>query len=307
MYSTEKKALIGGTIMIMIVLGALFGRFYLAEHKKQRAQEEIATLQQEIDEQKIDFPTISTQELDTILKDETSDLRIIDIRTKHSYDTKHLPDTMNIPQDRLTLRDVFLPAEQLIVLIGEETPLDEPIFKEILDAGQKKRVVLLEGGFEAWDTQTGRTISFGDPNSFIDHAKVTPISKAALQDKLLQEPDLYTLIDVRAEKEFAKEHINGAINLPLPRIEEKADGAVPVGKIIIVYGEDELEGFQAGVRLHDLGYLAVQMLQGGYTNWISAAAESNEPQEQQDPPSAVEEAFSTQDTPSVSPPSQENQ
>ena len=160
--------------MIMIVLGALFGRYYVAENKKQRAQEEIATMQQEIADQKIDFPMISTQELDTILKDETSDLRIIDIRAERSYDTKHLPDTLNIPQDKLTLRDVFLPAEQLIVLIGEGTPPDEPIFKEIIDAGQKKRVVLLDGGFDAWDTQTGRTISYDVSNSLNHHATLRP-------------------------------------------------------------------------------------------------------------------------------------
>ena len=276
MYSSEKKALIGGTIMIVIVLGILFGRYYYQEHKEQQLRDIATENEKHLTSNKLDFPTISAQELETILKENSHELRVIDIRPQHSYEIKHLPDTINIPLNILTLRDVLLPAEQIIVLIdeGETSINDIPIFEEILDAGQEKRVVLLDGGFESWDIQTGRTISYGDPNSFIDHAKVTPVSKQDLQEKLSQETDLYTLIDVRTEKSFKENHIDGAINIPLPAIEEKV-AIIPKGKIIIVYGKDELESFQAGVRLHDLGHLAVQMLQGGYENWTAPTEEQH--------------------------------
>lgn len=275
MYSSEKKALIGGIVMITIVLAILFSRYYYDQREEQKSQEETLAQQENENVIESDFPTISSHELEALLKEDDSELRIIDIRPQRSYEIKHLPDTANIPRDRLTLRDVFLPAEQIIVLIDENgiSHTNEQVFQEITDAGQKKRVVLLEGGFDAWDTQTGRTISYGDPTSFIDHAKVSPISKTSLQENLAQDPDLYTLLDVRTEKSFKKEHIDGAINIPLLTLEEKAS-TLPIGRIFIVYGEDELEGFQAAVRLHDIGHLAVQMLQGGYKNWITPHEET---------------------------------
>lgn len=275
MKNVEKKAILGGILVIAVVLVVVFGRVYFDGRKDRLAQEVKMEEEQENNDNKAELPRITSQELEVILKDNADDVHIIDIRSQRAFDTKHLPNTINVPQDALELRDIFLPAESIVVLIDdeEESFSNNPLLQEIVDAPQEKRVVYLDGGFGAWDTETGRTISYGDPDSFVDHAKVSPISKEEVQNKLSRDPGLYTIVDVRSNRDYAKGHIDGAINVPLEMIEERA-ASLPIGTIVIVYGRNELEGFQAGVRLHDLGYLSVQMLQGGYENWINPPEES---------------------------------
>lgn len=291
MKTTEKKAIIGGAIVIIVVLSVIFGKAYYADQKRDIVTEQQNATKIESDSVKSQLPHISSQELGILLKDNADDIHIIDIRSKRSFEEKHLPNTINVPHETLKLVDIFLPAESIVVLIDEidSSFSTNPILQEIIDAPQEKRVVYLDGGFAAWDTQIGQTISYGDPNSFVDHAKVSPVSKAQVQEKIARDRGLYTLLDVRSKKEYDKGHIDGAVNIPLNEIEEKST-ALPIGTIIIVYGKDELQGFQAGVRLHDLGHLTVQMLKGGYESWLTPIDTENEsattisiPQQPKDP------------------------
>ena len=42
---------------------------------------------------------------------------------------------------------------------------------------------------------------------------------------------------------------------------------IPLTKEIIVYGSTDLQGFQAGVKLYDLNFFAVWVLDDGFLGW----------------------------------------
>lgn len=72
------------------------------------------------------------------------------------------------------------------------------------------------------------------------------------------------LIDVRTEAEYTKEHISGAINIPLDSISNAI--SFNLDTPIIVYCQSGNRSSQALTKLKDLGYTSVYDL-GAIDNW----------------------------------------
>ena len=74
----------------------------------------------------------------------------------------------------------------------------------------------------------------------------------------------YIIIDVRNKREFSENHLNGAINIPLPDIKRKIELFVrQKDKKILVYCEYGGRSSKAANILNDLGYINVFNLKGG--------------------------------------------
>lgn len=79
----------------------------------------------------------------------------------------------------------------------------------------------------------------------------------------------FILLDVRGEALFAEGHIDGAINLPHPRLNERTLAAYPPETLFVVYcAGPHCNGTEkAAIRLAKLGRPVKKMI-GGVTGWL---------------------------------------
>ena len=74
----------------------------------------------------------------------------------------------------------------------------------------------------------------------------------------------YMLLDVRSRREFSENHLNGAINIPLPEVKRNIEKYVKdKSNKILVYCEYGGRSARAVRILEELGYINVYNLKGG--------------------------------------------
>ena len=80
--------------------------------------------------------------------------------------------------------------------------------------------------------------------------------------------DKFTLIDVREESEFAKDHLPGAIHLGKGIIERDVEARVPeLGTEMILYCGGGFRSALAADNLQKMGYTNVISMDGGIREW----------------------------------------
>ncbi len=191
---------------------------------------------------------------------------ILDVRDEISFSQEHIADSVNIPFLTLEQSLGALDKTKTYVLVDDGTSFEAAYAAGgIFDENSFLNAFYLSGGFIAWKNKANLTVSFGDPNSFIDQSKVNYISSDDLKKITETESDFY-VIDVREKSQFNEGHIKNATNIPLNNIEKDRKN-IPSDKKIIIYDENTFMAFQAGVRLYDLGFLNVKVLSDGIKTW----------------------------------------
>ena len=96
------------------------------------------------------------------------------------------------------------------------------------------------------------------------------IKKDELKEKL--ESGNVTLIEVLDEEKYKKEHIKGAINIPLKKIGTEAKQRFDKDEEIVVYCSDYecTSSPTAAKKLDDLGFENVYDYEGGKKEWKEA-------------------------------------
>lgn len=255
----DRKALLAGSVLILLV-GVYFISKSIFFSKKDSTQTSVPT----IVDKKSGLPLIEPIVLLKKIQNGEK-IALIDVRSEEEFQTEHLPHALHFPIGSLAN---FFPAKDEIVVIvfSESNPETFEAAKNIMS--QKSfAYFFLKGGFEGWKTANTPTISVGDPNSFIDQSKVTYIKIEDYKKLTEQNSGNFFILDVQTQDNFKKKHIKGAANISLSELEKRAS-EIPSGKQIIVYGEDDLVSFQAGVRLSDLGFFGARALTGN--NYLSA-------------------------------------
>lgn len=118
----------------------------------------------------------------------------------------------------------------------------------------------------AWGIYTQATIAqAGDTylSDLPDTRYQLPIS-VFVRDQVNHSRD-WLLVDVREPDEYADGHIEGAINIPLRELLKNLD-ELPDSKTapILLYCHSQKRATHALVLLHELGYMKVYNLEGGY-------------------------------------------
>jgi len=117
------------------------------------------------------------------------------------------------------------------------------------------------------DTAADRTL-----RQLLDNARLSPdvIDMGQIDDLI---DDDAILIDVRTSEEYAEEHAEGAINLPLAELEEQGEKheTLPKDKEAVIIticnvGKISLSGM---LLLKSLGYNNTKNLEGGLTTWMA--------------------------------------
>jgi rhodanese-related sulfurtransferase len=99
------------------------------------------------------------------------------------------------------------------------------------------------------------------------------VQEVALADAEQAIRDADVLVDVREADEFAAGHLGGAVHISRGMLEFKfsANPALQARDLkIVLYCKTSGRAALAAAALHDMGYLNVQSLAGGFDGWAAA-------------------------------------
>jgi len=85
-------------------------------------------------------------------------------------------------------------------------------------------------------------------------------------DEWLNDDEDLTLIDVREEEDYEKEHVPKAIHIPVSELENRIS-EVPKSKKTVVYCYKGLSGKSAQAVLYQNDFLEVYNLSGGFNRY----------------------------------------
>ncbi len=242
-----------GFVLIVIVILIFFSKNFLFKKEKQQKTTTEEIRQEE--SKNISVPMILPEDLQKIVHKDKSQL--IDIRKKDEFDFSHIENSKNIPIDSLKKQMKELDRNIPIIIIDRvETTEGKEITQQLNETGFSAKYLI--GGIVNFSESGYSVISYGDPNSVIDIAKVSPVSPEEMLEKINNEPGVLNLLDVRSQTKFKEHRLQGSINIPLEEL-EKRKRDIPAGKLIIV-DEDPIRSFQGAVRLHDMNFIGVYCL-----------------------------------------------
>lgn len=200
------------------------------------------------------------------------DLVIIDARDSADFKKEHILNSKNIPAAQLSEAAKALDKSKTYIVVSNELSTQDirSLEKLFTDEGFEN-YFYLTGGFAAWKSQYGPTISDGDPYSFTDQSKVTYINTDELK-KLAGENSNLQIIDLRKNSQFKEGHLKNAVNIFLDDLEGKKS-EIGRGKKIVLYDNDGLWAFKGAVRLYDMGIFNVIALSDGLDAWMKKGFE----------------------------------
>lgn len=252
--SKNNRVMLIGALLIALVFVFTLFRSEIGKDKS-----EDSTVKKEVE----DYPKITAEDLKTRILG-GNDIQIIDIRSSDDYNTEHIIDSININSEGSFDN---IPQGKAIAILGYSNGSDN--FPKIINSLKDKKfndASVLTGGIASWKKSGGSTISFGNLESFTDNSKVNYITPEDL--KIMTDNKNYPkyVIDLRSKQSFDSGHLPEAENIPLENL-ESSRSKIPSGKEIFVYGDNDVQGFQAGVRLFDLNFFSAKVLIGGFPSW----------------------------------------
>jgi hydroxyacylglutathione hydrolase len=252
-----------GFFLIAIISGMAF---FKAKNVKNTLNNTTASSTNSITENIRKATKISSDDLATKMMDHQNDLTLIDMRSSDNFTEEHILNSNSVPFITVSTAMTALDKNKSYVLIDYDSSVEliATVVKNMTNMGFNN-ISYLEGGFSAWKAGYNPTIFAGDPSSFVDQSKVTYIQAEKLQELLKADTNI-ALIDVRKKEQFNAGHLAGAINIFLADL-EKRNQEIPSNKKIILYGDTELEAFQAAVRLFDMGFFNTLTLSNGLNDW----------------------------------------
>lgn len=237
-------------VILIIAISVFFYLKNLDRQKQILKKEQVANEQEKRDEN-LQVPTISSEETAKAIRNEK--FQLVDMREKDEFVLKHIESSINIPLSELESKIQLLSKEKTIIFIDREESRNGKILVEHLDK-EGLDIKYLEGGIIRYAHEGFNLVSVGNPLIQEDLLKVSSFSAKELIDKLMNGESL-KFIDTRTEVDFAIEHLNGSINIPLEDIEKKKD-SLPI-RTFVVFDKDPIRSFQAAVRLYEMDVIGV--------------------------------------------------
>lgn len=246
-------------IAIGIILITLVGIYFFGKSLWQGERRDEASYQSLVGENEDEtYPTITPQSLQKMISTPGEKFTLVDIRSRDAYNLSHIRNALSYPDTSLT--SVTLPAGSRIIVIGSDTDedLNNSVAKYLNDKGLN--YAFLKGGHNSWVTENQAVVTTGDPSSFIDQSKVRFVSPEDVKKRFQNNEKIFVL-DVQPAENYRIKHLKDAQNIPLAELETRI-AEVPSGERIVVYGTNEAESFQAGVKLFDLNIFGVETISG---------------------------------------------
>ena len=112
-------------------------------------------------------------------------------------------------------------------------------------------------------------------------AAKTRVQEISVQEAESAIRDADLLLDVREADEHVAGHLSGATHIPRGLLEFKFSATPalqPRDLKIVLYCKTSGRAALSAVTLHDMGYLNVQSIAGGYDAWVAAGQPVVQPQ-----------------------------
>jgi hydroxyacylglutathione hydrolase len=188
---------------------------------------------------------------------------IIDLRDPGEFESSHIPTSQNLASSANEAeKNISAGADKnsdiIFVNQGDNVFETAKMANDFISKGYVN-AKYLQGGFSAWQKQAFAVVSGGSASS--DEGKVKMVNTNQLIEDLNIGEETIQFLDVRDPKSFQKEHIKGAVNIPIENLESSTDKISSIKKIII-YGKDEDQAKKAAVALFDLNFFNAYVLEG---------------------------------------------
>lgn len=253
--SSDLMAIIITSISIILVI-AIF--FITKNHRKESPISELEITDQEVKQADFDITLTSPQEVFNAIRKE--DFLIVDTRGNLQFQESHIESSINIPFEELE-NNQNLPQDKTIIFIeSTETISGKELASKLKETGYK--INYLQGGLENYLQAGFNLISTGSLLSLQDRAKTSPVDLKSLGERL-QEGERFIYLDVRKTSDYAQDHFEKSVNIPLENLEKDKD-QIPTGKILII-DQDPVRSFKASVRLTDMNILSNYYLTNPYS------------------------------------------
>lgn len=179
---------------------------------------------------------------------------VVDARPKEEYARGHVPGALSIPfRDAFTVWLGWLAPEDTPLLFVTQPGQLEAVVDQALLVGYERFAGWLEGGMHAWK-RAGLEVRRTDLET-PDEARMA-IAEGAIA------------VDVREPDEFSAGHVEGALNIPLGMLPERA-AALPADRPLLVYCAAGDRASSAASILERAGLSRVINLAGGTDSWRS--------------------------------------
>ncbi|MEW4452382.1 MBL fold metallo-hydrolase [Bremerella sp. JC817] len=195
--------------------------------------------------------SLSPLTLSQVLQFQKDGAQVVDTREAVDFAGAHLKGSLNIGIDGkyATWAGSMLAKDQPIVVIADADRTEESIVR-LGRIGFDLVVGYLDGGMDALDQHSDLVAST---------ARITAPAVGELDGNV-------AIVDIRSEKEFDAGHIDGAINIPLPHLEERADEIPAVDHVVVHCAGGYRSSLGVSV-LQKLGKENLLDLVGGYKAW----------------------------------------
>lgn len=247
-FSSGTKAFLISLVLIALICVGFIAKKKYQQNKKLALEDLQAVSEQDVD---LNITYVNPEEVYRKLRDKNAQL--VDIREVDEFATKHIESSINVPLSRVEENINLINTSREIYIIDRQDNQIGKVFTNHL-ANQGVNVKYLQGGILNYSNSGYNLISKGNPTLTEDLVKVTSLSSEEILEKI-RGGKQFIFIDVRPEVSYFSDNIEGSINIPLERIEQKKMD-IPFGTIL-VYDSDSIRSFQAAVRLHDLNFLEI--------------------------------------------------
>ena len=199
--------------------------------------------------------------VDHVLAMQKAGAQILDVRDGIDFEGEHMKGAINIALSGkyATWAGSMLTHDLPIVVIAEEGGEEEAVMR-LGRIGFDNVAGYLANGMRALETR---------PELAQRTARITAPALAEWIDG--QRPDAGAtpvVLDIRSEAEHAGGHIEGSLNIPLPRLEERI-GELPADRPVVVHCEGGYRSAIGASLLQKLGRQHVYDLVGGYKAWAA--------------------------------------
>ncbi|MFO7576816.1 MAG: rhodanese-like domain-containing protein [Pelovirga sp.] len=186
------------------------------------------------------------------------DVLVLDARTYHAFGGQHIPDAwhLDLNGNFPTFAGWVLPTDKDILLVAEDYQNAVEANRWARRVGVDRIVGYLDGGLSAWAI------------AGLPARAVRQLSAADLHERMNGEIN-FQLLDVRAPKEFADSHIEGAINIPVADLRTGSGELDRKQAVLVVCSSGNRSSLATSILLQH-GFTAVSNVAGGMTGYSTA-------------------------------------
>lgn len=221
--------------------------------------------------------------------DSNTPVTIVDIRSEKGFNSGHIPGSFHLPLPELTAKLIanpqFLPLTRPVYVICCPKDSNAAYAVSVLRMANYEAYAIVSGGIPAWQDAgypivegpfSDHPIIYGQNQFFVSYPDLDVLSASddflrsipgsrgfvsILEDvkKRLEENRPVLLLDVRSEENFAVEHIQNSMNVPLPVLAEflmNQSNLIPPDHTIYVISNQSFEAAFAITVLRIAGYNA---------------------------------------------------